>query len=176
MKHWDHAVPAEGVDLGVWMDAQADPEIVVVDVDSLVVDFPCWEPLSHGEVAAPRNAPYSGRLRFSGVQAHRVLDGELGPYRLVRGGFAHPECFFEVRLSNYDTSTKMEREPSWLPSVRQEQDPCRWFARLDAWNPEHTSPPDLPHRARHFIVDGRNSYVEVLASRYEFERVPRAAP
>lgn len=173
MKHWDHAVPAEGIDLGVWMDAQADPEIAFADADSLVVDFPCWKPLPRGDVASPQKAPYSGRLRFSGVQAHRVLDGELGPYRLVRGGFANPECFFEVRLSEHDASTKMEREPSWLPSVRQEYDPCRWFARLDAWNPEQAPPPDLPHHARHFIVDGRNSCVEVLASRYEFERVSR---
>jgi hypothetical protein len=175
VKHWDHTVPAEGVDLGVWMAAQADPEIVFVDANSLVVDFPCWEPRSRGDLAAPQNAPYSGRLRFSGVQAHRVLDGELGPYRMVRGNFADPECLFEVRLSEYDASTKMAREPSWLPSVRHEHDPRRWFARLDAWNPKHAPPPDLPHLARHFIVDGRNSYVEVLSEKFEFERVPRVA-
>ena len=175
MKHWDHAVPAEGIDLGVWMDAQSDPEIVSAGADSLVIDFPCWEPLPHGDVGAPQKAPYSGRLRFSGVQAHRVLDGELGPYRLVRGRSANPECFFEVRLSDYDAGTRMKREPSWLPSVRQEHDPGRWFARLDAWNPEQALPPDLPNQARHYIVDGRSSCVEVLAIRYEFERIPTEA-
>lgn len=173
MKHWDRAVPAEGIDLGVWMDAQSDPEMTSSGSDYLVVDFPCWKPRPRGSTARPEKAPYGGRLRFEGVKAFRTLDGELGPYRFVYREFDNPQCFFEVWLSKYDPSRKITREASWFPAVRQEQDPAHWFAQLDAWDPKQAPPPVLPPEAHHFVVVGRNSYVEVLAASYGFERVPR---
>ncbi len=173
MKYWDRAVPAEGIDLGVWMDAQADPEIVSSGSGYLVVDFPCWEPRPPGSTAPPEKASYRGRLRFAGVSAFRVLDGELAPYRFVYGESNTPQCLFEVWLSKYDPSRKITREASWFPSVRQEHDPGRWFAQLDAWDPEEAPPPALSPGVHHFVVVGHDSYVEVLASSYEFEGIPR---
>jgi hypothetical protein len=48
----------------------------------------------------------------------------------------------------------------------------RWFAQLDAWDPTEGKPPALPPGSHHFVVVGCDSYVEVLASSFEFERVP----
>lgn len=176
MKHWDRAVPAEGIDLGVWMDAQANPEIVSAEQDELIVTFPCWNPRARGDPTPPEKAPYAGKLSFRDVRGYRRLNGELAPYRYVRGRFAHPECLFEVRLAQYDTRKSIDRDASWLPSIAREHDPGRWFHSLDAWDPKQAAPPELPADTHHYLVDGRDAFLEVLASRYEFERVLAGRP
>jgi len=175
LKDWDRAVPAEGIDLGVWMEAQADPEVSSVGPDFLVVDFPCWERNDQDTAGRPKPAPYRGRLRFDDYFAYRIVDGELGPYRWTGVKHDNPHCFFEVRLSDFDMKHKMTRDASWLPSVRETHDPHGWFARLDAWKPDDDPPPPVhPVGAQHYVVVGHDSYIEVLCSSYEFQRVLRS--
>lgn len=104
-----------------------------------------------------------------------MMDGELGPYHFIRSGSPNPECFFEVRLAGYESSNTRTRQASWRPTLRREYDPRGWFAALNVWNPKHDPPPSLPSGARHFLVVGHDSYVEVLSSSYGFERVPPVA-
>ncbi len=174
MKLWDHAIGATGIDLGVWAAPQSEPVVAAAERDALVVEFDCWLNAQEDPTRAATSAPYRARLAFTGVVAYRVMDGELPPYQLDFGDHDDPPCLFEVEPDGVDLAQRMCRDESWLPVARRSHDPQGWFDALDAWDPEQTPAPPRPAGVRHFIVEGDDTYVEVLAPRYAFSRTAMA--
>lgn len=70
MKHWDRVLTAKGVRLGVWMDAQANPTVVMHRGDSVEIHCACWKNHEENPQRKPVPADYPLVWKYRNIEFH----------------------------------------------------------------------------------------------------------
>lgn len=173
MKNYDHILVGHGTDLGYWMDAQSEPELVYASKDEVNVKISCW--LNHLEDPNSEaiDAPYELVITFKDVLGYQRLYSELPQYTLDYGGYDDPPFIFCIDHSSINVEKLLHREPdSWYPRVFERNGNTTWFEQMEKWNPDEPIA-DLPAGIKHFLVHGHDTFIEVLADSFSVEKAPK---
>ena len=73
MRNYDHVLTGYGIDVGYWIDAQSEPEIIIVLEDSIKIKISCW--LNHKEDSGANaiEASYELIITFENAIGYQML-------------------------------------------------------------------------------------------------------
>ncbi len=169
MKNYDHILNGHGIDLGYWMDAQSEPELMHASNEEVKVKISCWLNYLEDPNSEAIDAPYGIIITFKDVIGYQKLYSELPQYTLDYGDYRDPPFIFRIDHSSISIEKLLHREESWYPKVFERRGNTTWFEQMEKWNPNE-SITDLPAGIKHFLVHGHDTFIEILAGSFSVEK------